>query len=102
MDMGVDKARADDLARNVDFRFALIASHAGNTAFGDRNISPAKLVGKHVDVDGVFQDQICLFSSHGHVDEGLFLRHCPLQSGSLAVFRHITLSFLMDFGILLS
>ena len=102
MDMGVDKARADDLARNVDFRFALIASHAGNTAFGDRNISPAKLVGKHVDVDGVFQNQIGFFPSHGHVDEGLLFRHCLLQPGSFAVFRHITLSFLRDFGIMLS
>ena len=96
MDMRVDKARADDLARHIVFDFALIAAEAHDQAVGHGDIARQQLVGEHVDVGRVLEDQIGLLAAGGSLDHALLLDQLPLDLARIAFSwnRHMTASFL--------
>jgi len=96
MDVRVDEAGADNLARHVDFLFALVAAEADDQSICHRDVAGAQLVGKDVDIGGVFKHQIGLFPAGGGLDDPLLLEQLPLNFSCVAFHgcRHIASSFL--------
>ena len=96
MDVRVDKAWADDLARHIVFDFALIAAETHDQAVGHGDIARQQLVGEHVDVGRVLEDQIGLLAAGGSLDHALLLDQLPLDLARIAFSwnRHMTASFL--------
>ena len=96
MDVRVDEARADDLARHIVFDFALIAAETHDQAVGHGDIARQQLVGEHVDVGRVLEDQIGLLAAGGSLDHALLLDQLPLDLARIAFSwnRHMTASFL--------
>ena len=94
--MRVDEAGADDLAGDVDLRFALIAAHTDDLALGDGDVALAQLVGKDIDIRGVLQNQVRPFPSGGDVHEVLLLHQLALNPSGVSFIlychRHIILS----------
>ena len=79
MDVRVDEAGADDLARDIDLGLAGIFTHADDLAAGDGNISMAKLIGENIHIGGVFQNEIRLFPSGGDVHKVLLFHQLALD-----------------------
>ena len=55
MDVGVQEAGENDLPGAVLLHRTGVGAHAYDEALGHGNVCVAQLVGKHVDVGGVFQ-----------------------------------------------
>ena len=75
VNVGVDKARRDDLAAHVHLFDTLVFAHAHYQAFRHGDIPLAQLVGEHVHIRGVLQHQISLFLAHSHANHMLLLAH---------------------------
>ena len=60
MDVRVNKARADNLARHVVFDLAIILAQTHDQAVGAGNVAGRQLVGKDVDKRRVLEHQIGL------------------------------------------
>ena len=69
MDMGINEARQHDLAGDVGLHPAAILSHAHNEPLRHGNIPAAQLVGKHIDIGGVFQHQVRRDPARRHIDD---------------------------------
>ena len=69
MDMGINEARQHDLAGDVGLHPAAILSHAHNEPLCHGNIPAAQLVGKHIDIGGVFQHQVRRDPARRHIDD---------------------------------
>ena len=71
--MRVDKAGCDDFAADIDFHQAVVmVSHADDQPVGNGNIAMLNRAGKHVDIIGVFEDNIRLLLAQRDADEPLF------------------------------
>ena len=93
MDVGVQKAGQDDLARHVRLHFAGVGPHAYDQAFGHGNVRMAQLVGKHIDVGGVFQNQIRRFPPGGRIDDAPLFQQLPVDFAGIALRHKTTPSF---------
>ena len=88
MDVRVDEARADDLARHIVFDFALIAAETHDQAVGHGDIARQQLVGEHVDIRRVLQHQIRGRAPGGHVDDVDFLVELAVNLAGITLNRH--------------
>ena len=79
MDMRVDETGADDLAADVDLPLALIAAHTDNLPSGNGDVAVAQLIGKNIDIGGVFQNEIRLFPSGGNLHKMLLFHQLALD-----------------------
>ena len=85
MDVAVHKARQDDFAGHVVFHLAGIVAHAHDQPLGHGDIAPAELVGKDVEIAGVFQHQIRRLASGGHVHNMLLFNQLPVDFTCVAL-----------------
>ena len=69
MDVGVNEAGADDLAGHVHFVPAFVAAEAYDQTLRHGNVPGVQLPGKHVDIGGVFQNQIGFLPPGGDIDD---------------------------------
>ena len=69
MDVGVDEAGADDLAGHVHFVPAFVAAEAHDQTLRHGNVAGVQLPGKHVDIGGVFQNQIGFLPPGGDIND---------------------------------
>ena len=69
MDVRVHKTGQHELAAHIDFDLAaVILTHAGDQSIGYGDVPVAELVAEHVDIGGIFQHQIRLCTTGGHLD----------------------------------
>ena len=80
MNMRVDKSGQNDFSLHVELCLARIFAHAGDQSVRYRNVSELKVVGKHVEIVGVFNDEI-----------GRLLP--PRNADQLALFFHFARDF---------
>ena len=79
MDVRVNKARADDLARHVVFDLAIILAQTHDQAVGAGNVAGRQLVGKDVDKRRVLEHQISLLAAGGGLDDLLLFQKLSLN-----------------------
>lgn len=94
MDMAVNKARQDDMPGHVVLQMAGIGAHADDQTLGHGNIAPAQLVGKDVEIDGVFQHQVGGAAAGGHIDDVLLFQTFAADFSRVALC-HGKASFLL-------
>ena len=86
MDVGVHKARQHDLAGNVHLHVAMVLAHAHDQALGHGDVRLTQLIGKHVDVGGVFQHQIGRAAARRHLDDVQLLVQLAVDLAGIALF----------------
>ena len=69
VDVGVQKTGQNDLAAAVRLFRAAVFAHTDDQPLRHRNVSMADLVGEHVDVGRVFQNQVRWLTSRCGVDD---------------------------------
>ena len=84
MDVRVNKARADDLARHIVFDLAIILAQTHDQAVGAGNVAGRQLVGKDVDKRRVLEHQIGLFAAGGGLDDLLLFQKLSLNFSRVA------------------
>ena len=95
MDVGVDKSGQDDLPGQVILHLAAVGTHPYDEPLRHGDIPLADLVGKHVDIGGVFKHQVRLLPSGGHVHDPQLFVDLPgdLPGVALLMIVHGTPSF---------
>ena len=88
MNVRVDKARADDLAGHIVFSFTLVAAETDDQAVGHGDVARQQLIGEHIDIGRVLQDQIGLLAAGGGLDHALFFQKLPLDLTGVAFGRN--------------
>ena len=84
MNVGVNETRQDDFAVHVVGQAALIGTHAHNQPLGYGNVGGAQLIGKHIDIGGVLQNQVSRFQSGGHADDPLLFPQLAVDLAGIA------------------
>ena len=79
MDVRVNKARADDLARHVVFDLAIILAQTHDQAVGAGNVAGGQFVGKDIDERRVLEHQISLLAAGGGLDDLLLFQQLSLN-----------------------
>ena len=88
VDMGVNKAREDQLAAHVELRLTAVRAHTYNQPLRHGNVPMAELIGEYVDIGCVLQHQVSLFPACGHLDDPQFLIQLAVDPAGIALFSH--------------
>ena len=92
VDVGVQEAGENDFSGAVLFHRAGVGAHAHDEALRHGDIRRAELVGKHIDVGGVFQHQVRRFPARRRVDDAALFQQLAVDFAGVA-FRHKNHSF---------
>ena len=84
MDVGIDETRQNDFTVHVVGQAALIGTHAHNQPLGHGNVGGTQLIGKHVDIGGVLQNQVGRFQSGGYADDPLLFPQLAVDLAGIA------------------
>ena len=90
MDVGVQEAGEHNLPGHVILRRAGVFPHAHDQALRHGDVGGAEPVGEYVDVDGVFQHQICRLPSGGGLDDAALFHEFPVDLARVALRHGIT------------
>lgn len=90
MDMGIQKTGKDDLSGHIHFLGSAVLAHAYDQPLRHGDVGGAKLVGEHIHVRGIFQNQIRRFPTGGRVDDAPLFQQLPVDP---AGYRCISDSF---------
>ena len=85
MDVRVNEARADDLARHVVFHNAVVVSQTYDQPIGTGNVAGGQFVGKDVDKRRVLQNQIRLLPPGRRLDHLLLFQQLSLNLSCVAL-----------------
>ena len=69
MNVGVHKAGEDDLTAHIYLCIAAVFTHAHDQTLRYGNVAGVQLPGKHVDIGGVFQNQIGFLPPGGDIND---------------------------------
>ena len=87
VDVGVQKTGEDDAAGAVHLHSAGVAAHAHDEPLRHGDVGGAELVGEHIDVGGIFQDQVRRLPPGGRVDDAALFQQLPVDLARVAL-RH--------------
>ena len=79
VDVRVQKTGADDFSAHVGFLHACVRADPGDESFHHGDVGGAQLVGKYVDIGGVFQNQVCFLATGCHFDDALLFLQLPVD-----------------------
>ena len=86
MDVGVHKAGEDDLTAHIYLCIAAVFTHAYDQPLGHGDVAVTQLIGEYIDIGGVFQHQVGLFTAGGHGDDPQLFRQLPVDLAGIALF----------------
>ena len=79
VDMGVDKAGADDPPGHIHLRLPMVAAQAHDQPLGNRDVPGVQLPGEHIHIGGVFQHQVGFLPPRCHIDNPLLFNQLPVD-----------------------
>ena len=94
MDMSIDKAGQYDLAGHIYFLLAGVGTHTHDQPLRHGNVTVTDLVAEHIDIGGIFQHQISLLPSGGHLHDPQLFVELSVDFAGIALSCHAEPSFL--------
>ena len=90
MDVGIQEAGQHNLAGDIQLHLAVVLAHAHNESLGHSNVAAAQLIGKDIDIGGVFQHQIGGHTPGSHINDMELLVQLTVDFSGIALFhRHM-------------
>ena len=86
MDVGINEARQHDLVADIHLNVAAVLAHTHNEPLRHGNIPVAQLVGKDVDIGGVFQHQVRQCAACRHINDVELLVELAVDFSCVTLF----------------
>ena len=96
--MGVDEAGEDNFPGHIHLCLPAVGAHADNQPLRHGDVPLAELVGKHVDIGGVLQNQVGLLPAGGHLHNPQLFVQLAVDPAGIALSSHGVPSFLGGAG----